>query len=148
MNNSMKLEFLAVSENESFARASVAAFLTQLNPTLDEIDDIKTAVSEAVTNAIVHGYREKTGTVHITCTIEGQTVTISVSDKGCGIPDIPLARTPLYTGMPESERSGLGFTVMETFMDDVEVKSYPDEGTVVIMRKKVGKETVTPASVS
>lgn len=147
MNNSMKLEFLSVSENEGFARAAVSAFVSQLNPTLDELDDIKTAVSEAVTNAIVHGYGQATGTVHITCVLSENNATISISDKGCGIENIALARTPLYTGSDTGERSGLGFTVMETFMDSVEVSSVIGEGTTVTMQKKVGMPQALPVCV-
>ncbi len=140
MNNSMKLEFLSMSENESFARAAIAAFVSQMDPTLGELEDIKTAVSEAVTNAIVHGYSHQMGFVRIACSYACGTVVISVSDSGCGIKDIALARTPLYTDKKTEERSGLGFTVMETFMDSVDVESTPNVGTTVIMRKKI-KET-------
>lgn len=138
MNNSMNLEFLSLSENESFARTAVVAFISQLNPTLDEIDDIKTAVSEAVTNSIVHGYDEKTGTIHISCSLEDNIAIISVSDTGRGIENIDLARTPLYTSTTTGERSGLGFTVMETFMDKIDVTSKPGEGTTVTMQKQIG----------
>lgn len=137
MNNSMKLEFISISENEQFARTAVASFVSQLNPTLDEIDDIKTAVSEAVTNAIVHGYPRVVGMVHIHCVLEDKLVKITVSDNGCGISDINLARTPLYTTVKTGERSGLGFTVMETFMDEISVTSVPNEGTVVTMLKRI-----------
>ncbi len=137
MNNSMHLEFLSISENESFARAAVAAFVSQLDPTLDELNDIKTAVSEAVTNAIVHGYGDVVGTVHIGCVLSGNVISVTVSDKGRGMEDVNLARTPLYSGAKGSERSGLGFTVMETFMDSIEVLSTPGEGTVVTMWKRV-----------
>ena len=137
MNNSMHLECLSIPENESFARAAVAAFVSQLDPSLDELDDIKTAVSEAVTNAIVHGYGTVVGTVHIRCILSGDVATIMVSDKGCGIENVQLARTPLYTSIKSGERSGLGFTVMETFMDSVEVLSTPGEGTVVTMWKRI-----------
>ena len=137
MNNSMKLEFLSLSENERFARSSVAAFISQLNPTLDEIEDIKAAVSEAVTNAVVHAYQDITGTIYITCTLKENTATITVRDTGCGIEDIALARTPLYTGLKDSERSGLGFTVMETFMDEIDVVSSPDSGTCVTLVKTI-----------
>lgn len=147
MNNSMKLEFLSISENEGFARAAVAAFISQLNPTLDELDDIKTAVSEAVTNAIVHGYADRPGTVHITCVLNENNTVISVADTGCGIENIDLARTPLYTSAESSERSGLGFTVMETFMDRVDVISTPGKGTVVTMQKKVGLSAELPICV-
>lgn len=137
MNNSMHMEFLSISENESFARATVAAFVAQLDPTVDELDDIKTSVSEAVTNAIVHGYGETVGMVHISCVLSGNVITVTVSDRGHGIDDISLARTPLYTGVKNGERSGLGFTVMETFMDSIEVLSTPGEGTVVTMWKRI-----------
>ena len=139
MNNSMKLEFLSISENERFARSAVAAFISQLNPTLDEIEDIKAAVSEAVTNAIVHGYRHITGTIYITCDLMENTATITIRDMGCGIENIDLARTPLYTSAADSERSGLGFTVMETFMDEIDIKSAVDSGTTVTLIKKIGE---------
>ena len=138
--NQMKISFKSLSVNEGFARVAVASFISSLDPTTVEIADIKTAVSEAVTNAIVHGYRDIVGTVHIRCVLSGGTVTVTVSDKGCGIRDIPLARTPLYTGVPGTERSGLGFTVMETFMDSLEVLSTPGEGTVVTMWKRIVAE--------
>lgn len=138
MNNSMKLEFLSISENESFARTAIAAYVSQLNPTLDELDDIKTAVSEAVTNAIVHGYKHTTGTIQINCILSNNQTIISVSDTGCGIENISRARTPLYTSAEDNERSGLGFTVMETFMDSVDVISSPGKGTVVTMKKRIG----------
>ena len=137
MNNSMKLEFLSLSENEKFARSSVAAFISQLNPTLYEIEDIKAAVSEAVTNAVVHAYQDTIGTIYITCTLKQNTATITVRDTGCGICDIALARTPLYTGLKDSERSGLGFTVMETFMDEIDVVSEPDMGTTITLIKTI-----------
>lgn len=137
MKNNMKLEFLSVSENEKFARTSVAAFAAQLNPTLDEIEDIKAAVSEAVTNAIIHGYKRATGFVYICCELENNTVKITITDKGFGIENIDLARTPLYTGSDDSERSGLGFTVMETFMDTVTVESTLGKGTTVTLIKKI-----------
>lgn len=137
MNNNMKLEFISISANEKFARTAVAAFVTQLNPTLDDIEDIKAAVSEAVTNAIIHGYRDTFGTVFVSCILKDNTAEIEISDKGCGIENIELARTPLYTGTTDSERSGLGFTVMETFMDNVTVKSAPGEGTTVTLTKTI-----------
>lgn len=144
MNNNMKLEFTAISENEKFARTTVAAFITQLNPTLDEIEDIKAAVSEAVTNSIIHGYKDTRGNVYITCTLRESEVEIVISDTGCGIENIELARTPLYTGTEDSERSGLGFTVMETFMDTVTVESTLGKGTTVTLIKKIG--THSPSS--
>ncbi len=144
MNNNMKLEFIAISENEKFARTAVAAFVTQLNPTLDEIEDIKAAVSEAVTNAIIHGYKDSVGTVVVSCTLMENTVEIVISDKGCGIENVELARTPLYTGAEDSERSGLGFTVMETFMDNVAVESDLGKGTTVTLTKSF--TTPSPSS--
>ena len=141
MDNRMKLEFFSKSANESFARAAVAAFISQLDPTLEELADIKTAVSEAVTNAIVHGYQRPDGIVSIFCETNGQTVTIRVEDKGKGISDISLAMQPLYTGSPETERSGMGFTVMEAFMDSVSVESAPEQGTKVTMTRKIGKSS-------
>jgi len=133
--NEMKLEFLSKSNNESFARVVAAAFVSQLDPTLDEIADIKTAVSEAVTNAIIHGYENSIGYVKMHCKLYEDSVEISISDEGKGIEDIELARQPLYTSKPELERSGMGFTVMESFMDKVEVISQKDKGTCVKMYK-------------
>ena len=141
MNNNMKLEFIAISENEKFARTAVAAFITQLNPTLDEIEDVKAAVSEAVTNSIIHGYKDMSGNVYISCTLRESEAEIVISDKGCGIENIELARTPLYTGSKDSERSGLGFTVMETFMDTITVESTPEKGTTVTLVKKINSPT-------
>jgi stage II sporulation protein AB (anti-sigma F factor) len=135
IDNEMKLEFLSKSQNESFARSVVAAFVAQLDPTIEELAEIKTAVSEAVTNAIIHGYVCGTGNVIITSRIMGNTVEVEVRDAGAGIADIELARQPLYTSKPELERSGMGFTVMETFMDKVEIESIPGEGTVIRMTK-------------
>ena len=140
MNNSMKMEFLSISANEKFARTAVAAFISQLNPTLDELEDIKAAVSEAVTNAVVHAYPDALGTIYITCDLKDTEAIITVRDKGCGIEDIPLARTPLYTGAPDSERSGLGFTVMETFMDNIDVTSNKEIGTTVTLIKKINTQ--------
>lgn len=137
MNNSMKVEFLANSDNERFARNVAAAFILELDPTLDELSEIKTAVSEAVTNAIIHGYDENGGTVTLEGYINDDEVQFVVSDKGRGIEDIDKAREPLYTGKPEMERSGMGFTIMETFMDSVTVNSKVGEGTVVRMSKRI-----------
>ena len=132
----MTLIIEAISENESFARAVVAAYACRLNPTLEQLDDIKTAVSEAVTNAIVHGYNsDPSRKVEITCAIEGQDFFVAVRDEGCGIEDVIQARTPFYTTCPEGERSGMGFTMMESFMDDVQVTSQAGQGTCVKMRK-------------
>lgn len=141
--NVMKVNFLSRSANESFARVAVAAFITQLDPTVDEIADIKTAVSEAVTNCIVHAYRDGIGLIYITVKIfENDKVTITVKDKGCGIEDIARAMEPMYTSSPGSERAGLGFTVMQSFTDRLRVKSRPGFGTTVIMEKKLGKKSV------
>ncbi len=134
--NYMKLEFLSKSSNESFARVVVAAFASQLDPTLEELSDIKTAVSEAVTNAIIHGYEYREGIVIVESKITGEEIEIIVEDKGIGISNIEKAREPFYTSKPNLERSGMGFTVMETFMDSLEIESIKGEGTIVRMRKK------------
>ena len=139
MNNEMFLEFDAVSSNEGFARVAVAAFISSLNPTLEEVSDVKTAVSEAVTNAIIHGYEEKNNEkVVIYCRIAGDVLHIEVRDKGKGIDNVEQAMEPLFTTKPELERSGMGFAFMEAFMDDLEVESAPGEGTCVFMKKKIG----------
>lgn len=138
--NAMSLEFDSKSENESFARIVVAAFAAQLNPTIEEIADIKTAVSEAVTNSIIHGYDSREGKIVLTCTIEGSKITVSVMDKGKGIEDIKQAMEPLYTTKPEMERSGMGFAFMEAFMDELEVLSAPGEGTTIIMTKTIDED--------
>ena len=132
-----RMELESLSKNEEFARVVVAVFLSRLDPTLEEIDDVKTAVSEAVTNAIVHGYESMSGLVTLTCQWKERLVTITVEDKGCGISDVAMARTPLFTTKPELERSGMGFTVMESFMDSVEVYSKEHSGTKVVMVKKL-----------
>ena len=138
MKNHMKLSFLGISANENFARSVAGAFATQLNPTLDEISDIKTAVSEAVTNCIVHAYREKPGEIVLEMEMdEANTVRVSIEDKGVGIADINQARQPFFSTIGGEERSGMGFTVMETFMDEVKVLSKPGYGTMVIMYKKI-----------
>lgn len=136
--NEMKLSFDARSVNEGFARIAVAAFVTELNPTLDEVADIKTAVSEAVTNAIIHGYEDPQEKVELTCTVTGKTVEIVVKDTGKGIPNVQKAMEPFYTTRPELERSGMGFAFMEAFMDEVRVSSEVGAGTTVWMRKKIG----------
>lgn len=133
--NMMKIEFDSKSQNESFARVAVAAFASQLDPTIEEITDIKTAVSEAVTNAIIHGYDNKTGTVKIETIIKDKELIISISDEGKGIENVEEAMQPLYTSRPDLERSGMGFTVMETFMDELKVYSENGKGTKVIMKK-------------
>ena len=137
MDNFMRTEFFSKSSNEGFARAAVSAFLSQLDPTIEQLAEIKTAVSEAVTNAIVHGYESMSGLVTLPCQWKERLVTITVEDKGCGISDVAMARTPLFTTKPELERSGMGFTVMESFMDSVEVYSKEHSGTKVVMVKKL-----------
>ena len=127
--NHMKLEFDSRSCNEGFARVAVAAFMTQLNPTLEEVADVKTAVSEAVTNAIIHGYEGKVNTVVISCRIDGELLSVTVQDFGKGIPDVELAMQPLYTTKAECDRAGMGFAFMEAFMDELEVESEPGKGT-------------------
>ncbi len=135
MNNKFYMEFPALACNEAFARMVVSGFVMELDPTCEELSEIKTAVSEAVTNAIIHGYDEKGGTVYFEGEISGKTVMLKISDKGKGIENIPLARTPLYTGVPGGERSGMGFTIMEAFMDKLEIISKEDEGTTVVLTK-------------
>ncbi len=139
IRNEMKMEFSASSSNEGFARVTVGAFVAELNPTVDELADIKTAVSEAVTNCIIHGYEQKEGSIWIQCNTQGQQVELSVIDTGKGIQDIAQAREPLFTTKPELERSGMGFAFMEAFMDEVEIISEPGKGTCVTMRKTIGK---------
>jgi len=134
--NYMKLEFSSKSSNESFARVVVAAFASQLDPTLEELSDIKTAVSEAVTNAIIHGYEYGEGVVLVEATIENNSIEIIIQDNGKGIDDIDKAMEPFYTSKPDLERSGMGFTVMETFMDELVVESNIEKGTKVRMVKK------------
>ena len=133
----MKLEFANKSCNENLARLVAAAFVTPLDPTCEELSEIKTAISEAVTNAIIHGYEDSLGMVRLDGRIYGNVVEFTVSDKGCGIADVSKAMEPLYTGKPEHERSGLGFTIMESFMDKIEVKSTLGIGTVVKMKKVI-----------
>lgn len=135
MDNFMTLKVKAVSCNEGFARSAVAAFAAELNPTMDEICDIKTAVSEAVTNCVVHAYDDADGVITINASVDGKTLHIEVIDEGKGIPDIDQARKAFYTTGPEDERSGMGFTVMESFMDTLEVYHNAPRGTVVKMSK-------------
>lgn len=139
MTNEMKLEFDSRSANEAFARVTVASFMTQLNPTLEEVSDVKTAVSEAVTNAIIHGYENHVNKIQIFAGIEGKTLRLEITDRGVGIPDVKQAMEPLFTTKPELERSGMGFSFMEAFMDEVVVESEPGKGTVVKMKKVIGK---------
>jgi stage II sporulation protein AB (anti-sigma F factor) len=137
-NNFMTLQFASKSENEAFARITVAAFVSQLDPTLNELTDIKTVISEAVTNAIIHGYEnESDGVITISARIEGDTIHITIEDQGTGIADIEQAKQPLFTSKPELERSGMGFTIMENFMDDMEITTTVGEGTIVRMSKRI-----------
>lgn len=137
-NNEFRMDFPSLSANESFARVAVASFVSQLDPTLDELADIKTAVSEAVTNCIVHGYKEEIGKIYITAKLlEDRRVVITVRDRGCGIPNIQQAMEPCFTTAPEEERSGMGFTIMQTFMDKLRVLSKPGSGTKITMEKKI-----------
>ncbi len=136
MYNEIKLEFDAISVNEAFARVAIAAFITPLNPTLEEVADVKTAVSEAVTNAVIHGYDGRKGKVRMHCILEDGLLHIEVSDQGKGIENVEQAMEPLFTTRPELDRSGMGFSFMEAFMDSLEVESVPEKGTVVRMKKK------------
>ncbi len=136
--NEMRLEFLSKSSNEAFARVVAAAFVSQLDPTLEELADVKTAVSEAVTNAIIHGYENKYGIIRMICRQFEKSVEIEISDDGKGIENIEEAMQPLFTSKPDMERSGMGFTVMESFMDSVKVRSTPGEGTTVTLSKYFG----------
>lgn len=137
--NEVSVIMESISQNESFARIVVSGFIAPLDPTVGELNDVKTAVSEAVTNAIIHGYEGKSGKIHLNLKADSQkVVTIEVLDNGIGILDISEARAPLYTSKPEMERSGMGFTVMETFMDSIEIFSESGKGTKVTMTKKIG----------
>lgn len=140
--NEMQIQFAAVSENEAFARIAVAAFVTPLNPTLEEIADIKTAVSEAVTNAIIHGYEgvmeKEQSWVYIHCLLYRDVLQVEIVDQGKGIEDVEKAMEPMYTTKPDMDRSGMGFAFMEAFMDELEVISEPGQGTTVLMSKKLG----------
>lgn len=134
----MTMKIDSLSENEEFARVVVAVFASRLNPTLEEIDDIKTAVSEAVTNAVIHGYQNGEGTIYLEAAAEENVLTVTVQDDGVGIADVEKAMEPMFT-TAEGERSGMGFSFMEAFMDQVEVISAPNKGTLVTMRKKIGR---------
>lgn len=141
--NRMKIEFDSNTNNIGFARVCVAAFLTQLNPTLEEVSDVKTAVSEAVTNAVIHGYdKEEGGQVEITSVLEDDMLTIRIADKGRGIEDVSKAMEPLFTTKAENEHSGMGFMFMQAFMDEVNVESNIGVGTVVTMKKRIGCEQI------
>ena len=138
MTNEVQMIFDARSENEGFARMAVAAFISPLDPTVDEMADIKTAVSEAVTNCIIHGYDQQPGKIWMECMLDGHSLKVRVVDQGCGIPDIRKAMEPMFTTRPELERSGMGFSFMEAFMDSVTVQSEPGKGTCVEMIREIG----------
>ena len=138
--NQMELKFLAKSENEAFARSVIACFALKLKPNVAQISDIKTAVSEAVTNAIVHGYPKEVGDIVMKAEIDDYNLHIKVIDYGVGIDDVNMAVEPFYTTKPEEERSGMGFTIMESFMDEVKIESVVDMGTKVSMKKTIKKE--------
>ena len=143
LKNKFTLTTQSRSFNESFVRATVAAFVLQLDPTIEEISDIKTAVSEAVTNCIVHAYKEKLGNIYISAEIyDNNILKIKIRDKGCGIENISKAMEPLFTTKPEKDRAGMGFAFMEAFMDTVEVVSSPGQGCAVYMKKKIGSGTI------
>ncbi len=137
--NEMELIFDSRSANERFARVAVAAFMTQLTPTVEEVSDVKTAVSEAVTNAIIHGYEQEVHKVSMHCRIDGDLLFVTIKDTGKGIADVAQAMMPMYTSKPEADRSGMGFSFMEAFMDKVMVESAPGQGTSVFMEKRIGK---------
>lgn len=155
MKNSMKLEFCAYPENESFARVAVAAFMSGLDPTIEEMEDVKTSVSEAVTNCIIHGYemtaeklkeaegqkKQNPPQIYLEMWIDGTMIHIAVRDEGIGIDNIKKAMEPLYTSKPEQDRSGMGFAFMEAFMDELQVKSEPGKGTTVLLSKEIGSRT-------
>ena len=142
--NKMQLKLPSLSSNEGMARAAIAAFVSQMDPTAVELADIKCAISEAVTNAIVHGYKNTQGYININVwLLEGRVAKIEIRDKGCGIPDVKLARQPLYTTDRESERSGMGFTVMESFMDKIKVSSRVGKGTSVTLYKILSERSIT-----
>lgn len=137
--NEMKIVFDSRPENEGLARVAVAAFSTQLNPTLEEVSDLKTAVSEAVTNCIIHAYEGKVQKIEVRCRMQGRVIWVDVIDKGIGIENISKAMEPMFTTKPEKDRSGMGFTFMEAFMDEVTVESQVGDGTTVHMKKTIGR---------
>jgi len=141
--NKMKMEFISKSSNEAFARITVASFASQLDPSIEEISDIKTAVSEAVTNSIIHGYEDKQGIITIECTLFANSIEIEITDNGKGIENIEKAKEPLFTTKPELERSGMGFTIMENFMDDLKIESIVGVGTKVTMKKVINTSNIT-----
>jgi stage II sporulation protein AB (anti-sigma F factor) len=138
VDNHMSMRFASRSENESLARVCVAAFAAQLDPTMEQLTELKTAVSEAVTNAIIHGYGEEEGEVRVSCCIYQGMVEVVIEDDGSGIEDIEEARQPLFTSRPELERSGMGITIMENFVDEFAIESIPGQGTRIVMRKQIG----------
>jgi len=138
--NEMKLEFVSKSNNEAFARITVAAFISQLDPTIEELADIKTAVSEAVTNSIIHAYEDEVGIITIKCKLFGNSALIEISDNGKGIENVEMAKEPLYTSKPNLERSGMGFTIMESFMDEMKVESILGLGTKITMKKVIKQQ--------
>lgn len=139
-NNYMEVTFPALSVNEGFARVCVAAFCLQLNPSVDEVNDIKTAVSEAVTNCVVHAYPKTSGGfINLKCEIQGQMIVVTISDNGVGIKDIEKAREPFFTTKPSEERSGMGFAVMESFMDKINVEKNDNKGTRVVLYKRISR---------
>ena len=137
--NEMKIVFDSRPENEGLARVAVAAFCTQLNPTLEEVSDLKTAVSEAVTNCIIHAYEGKVQKIEVRCRMQGRVIWVDVIDKGIGIENISKAMEPMFTTKPEKDRSGMGFTFMEAFMDEVTVESQVGDGKTVHMKKTIGR---------
>ena len=140
MKNYMEVRFKAISENESFARTCVASFCLQLSPNLDELNDIRTAVSEAVTNCVVHAYPNRVGEVILRAEIEGNSLKVSITDHGIGIKDVARAREPFYTSKPDEERSGMGFTIMESFMDEMSIDKNNGRGVTVTLVKKIARE--------
>ena len=141
-DNEMKLEFISKASNESFARITIAAFASQLDPTIEELADIKTAVSEAVTNCIIHAYEHKQGIIKINAKLQKDEIIIQISDNGKGIENVDVAKEPLYTTKPNLERSGMGFTIMESFMDNVQIESIVGLGTKITMSKTIKKQEV------
>ncbi len=140
ITNTMHLTFDAKSVNEAFARMTVMAFMADMNPTIDEMEDVKTAVSEAVTNAIIHGYDDESRQVEMSCIREGQKLTVTVTDHGVGIENVEEARQPFYTTKPEQDRSGMGFAFMEAFMDEIDITSQVGEGTSITMTKYIARD--------
>lgn len=139
MDNYIRIEFPSLGCNEAFARAAAGAFAVRFDITVEDLADIKTAVSEAVTNSVVHGYGERYGVIEMECRGLGNCIEITVTDYGCGIDDVELAMQPLFSGSEDEERSGMGFTVMQSFMDSLEVRSEKGVGTTVVMTKRVGE---------